>query len=65
MPALLELASEVNGFVTFHQVMAPGIPRRDYPQPRASPLWDTRGFLGTQDRASCTIEALARIPFSK
>ena len=65
MPALLELASEVNGFVTFRQVMAVGIPRRDYPRPRASPLWDTRGFLGARGWAPCAIEALAQVSFSK
>lgn len=66
MPALLELNSEANGYVTSRPVTAASTPpRRDYPRPRVPRSWDTRDFLGAQDRASCTIEALARIPFSK
>lgn len=66
MPALLELNSEANGYVTSRPVTAASTsPLRDYPRPRASRSWDTWDFLGAQDRASYTIEALARIPFSK
>mgnify|MGYP004516625005 FL=1 len=66
MPALLELNSEANSYVTSRPVTAASTsPWRDYPRPRVSRSWDTRDFLGAQDRASCTIEALARIPFSK
>ena len=65
MPALLELTSESNGYATSRPVTAASIPRRDYPRPRMSRSWDTRSFLGAQNKAFCTIEALARIPFSK
>lgn len=65
MPTFLELASEANGFATSRPVTAASIPRRDYPLPRVFRSWDMRGFLGTRDRASCAIEALARMSFSK
>lgn len=65
MSTFLELASEANGFATSRPVTAASIPRRDYPLPRVSRSWDMRGFLGTRDRASCAIEALARMSFSK
>lgn len=65
MPPLLELTSEANGYVTPRPVTAASTPRRDYPRPRVSRSWNTRDFLGAQDRASCAIEALAWIPFSK
>ena len=41
MPALLELASEVNGFVTFRQVMAPGSPGATIRSP-ARPRYELR-----------------------
>ena len=66
MPALLELNSEANSYVTSRPVTAASTsPLRDYPRPRVSRSWDTRDFLGAQDRASCTIEELAQVSFSK
>lgn len=65
MPALFELASKANGHVTFCQATAVGVPRREYPRPSVSRLWDTLGLFGARDRAPCAIEALVQASFSK
>ena len=65
MPALLELVSEANGYLTYRQATAAGTPRHEHPRPRVSRLWDTRGFLVARGRAPRAIEALPQASFYK